>query len=288
MWNRIVGICLLLGLVVVLALRQGTPEEDDISAPTKTEEKKDGGSDLEQRVLSFSIDGRSPKGAQQWHLEGKSAQIIGEDIHLDDLGAVAYGDKTIVILTSERGIYSKDKGEVELLGDVKVNSDDGLTLTTEKAKWSQNTKEIFTDTVVHISRDGLIAVGTGGMANSDKMYAILEKDVMVSMEPSTTVTCDGPLEIDYNGHVAIFKNNVKVTDKDGKLYADTLTVEFDPDTEKFKQVVAEGNVKTKKGRSYTISEKAIYTESTKSAKLLGRPRIIIDPQEIEKLDGFGK
>jgi lipopolysaccharide assembly outer membrane protein LptD (OstA) len=75
-----------------------------------------------------------------------------------------------------------------------------------------------------------------------------------------------------------------VEDKDGRLYADMLTVNFDPDTRKLTEVVAEGNVKVKKGNSYTISEKAVYTESTKSAKLLGRPRVVIDPAEVDKLD----
>ncbi|MBU1084707.1 MAG: LPS export ABC transporter periplasmic protein LptC [Candidatus Omnitrophota bacterium] len=284
MWKKISVICVLLFVLVIMFIRSVVKEKEGMTPGAGVPEKTDESSDLEQRVLTFSIDGRSPKGARQWHLEGKSAEIVGDDIHLNDLGAVAYGDSTVVILTSDKGIFNRERGEVELMGNVKVDSDDGLTLTTEKAKWSQNTKEISTDAAVHISRDGLIALGKGGMANSDRMYAVLEKDVIVRMKPDTKVTCDGPLEIDYNGHVAVFKNNVKVEDKDGKLFSDTLTVEFDPETEKFKRVIAEGNVKTKKGLSYTISDTAIYTESTKSAKLLGRPRIIIDPQEIEQLE----
>ncbi|MFH1836729.1 MAG: LPS export ABC transporter periplasmic protein LptC [Candidatus Omnitrophota bacterium] len=287
MVKKIVGIFLFLCLTVIIFFRTDSHKEENIEEKAQAEEKKKTGTDLEQKVLSFSIDGRNPNGVRQWHLEGKSADIVGDDIYLDDMGAVAYGDNTVVVLTSDKGIYSKGRGEVELVGNVNVSSDDGLTLTTEKAKWSQNTKEISTDDMVNINRDGLNAVGKGGMANSDTMYAILRKDVTVEMKPDTTIICDGPLEIDYNAHVAVFKNNVKVEDKDGKLFSDMLTVEFDADTEKLTRVVAEGNVKTKKGRSYTISEKAIYTESTKSAKLLGRPRIIIDPEEIEKLEGLG-
>ena len=286
MWKRILSICLLLCIAIILFLKHGAIDKIDTSEDIQSKGNKEESSELEQKVLTFSIDGRSPKGAKQWHLEGKSAEIVGEEIYLNDLGAVAYGENTVVILTSEKGIYRKDKGEVELMGNVKVNSDDGLMLTTEKAKWSQNTREISTDEIVHISRDKVMAVGKGGMANSDNMSAMLKEDVTVTMEPDTKVTCDGPLEMDYNGHVAVFKNNVRVEDKDGSLFSDMLTVEFDPDTGKFTRVIAEGNVKTKKGRSYTLSEKAIYTESTKSAKLLGRPRIIIDPQEIEKLEGF--
>lgn len=244
--------------------------------------------ELEQEVTTFSIDGRSPKGVKQWHLDGKSAEIIGDDIHLHDLKAIAYGDEAIVNLSSKSGIYRKDKGEVELIGDVDVVSDEGFTLKTERATWSQNTKEITTDTVVHIDSEGMNAVGTGGMANSDQKKAVLNKDVTVTLEPDTKVDCDGPLEVLYNDNMAIFHNNVMVEDKDGKLFADKLTVEFDPESKKLDRVVAEGNVKVKRGKSYTISDMAIYTDSTKSAQLLGRPRVIIDPEEIADLETLSK
>jgi lipopolysaccharide export system protein LptA len=87
-------------------------------------------------------------------------------------------------------------------------------------------------------------------------------------------------------NIAVFHDNVIVEDKEGKLLADKLTVNFDPDTKRISEVIAEGNVKVKKGNSYTLSEKAIYTESTKSAKLLGHPRIIIDPEEVQHLDSL--
>jgi len=242
--------------------------------------------DLEQKVLGFTIDGRSPKGVKQWTLEGKSAEIVGDIIHLYDLSAVAYGEDVTVNLTSDEGIYRKDKGEVTLIGNVNVVSDDGLTLATESATWSQVTKEISTDDIVRIKRSEINAIGKGGMANSDERKALLEKEVTVVMEPDTEVYCDGPLEVLYSDNKAIFHNNVKVKDLDGKLFADTLTVEFNTETKRLSQVTAEGNVKLKRGNSYTLSEKAVYTETTRSAKLLGRPRLIIDPDEISKLEDF--
>ncbi|MBD3379895.1 MAG: LPS export ABC transporter periplasmic protein LptC [Candidatus Omnitrophica bacterium] len=241
---------------------------------------------LEQKVLAFSIDGRSSKGARQWHLEGNSAEILEDEIHLQDLRAEAYGDDNTVNLVSERGIYRKDKGEVELIGNVRVTTSDGTLLTTDSAKWSQNTKEISTDDPVRIEREGLVAEGIGGMANSDKKTASLVRDVEVIMEPHTTVTCRGPLTVNSETNTAVFLEDVKVEDKDGKLFSDKLTVLFDKDEQKLSEVIAEGNVKVKRGNSYTISEKAVYSDSTKSARLEGKPRIIIDPQELEELDAL--
>jgi LPS export ABC transporter protein LptC len=243
---------------------------------------------LEQKIMSFTIDGRSPKGVKQWHLEGNSAEIIGENIHLNDLTAIAYGEETTVNLTSDKGVYNKDKGEVELIGNVNVTSDAGFTLKTEHAKWSQVTKEIFTDEVVHITGKGVNASGKGGMANSEQKIAVLREQVMVTMEPSTRVNCDGRLEVRYDENTAVFHDNVKVVDKDGKLFSDKLTVNMDPETKKLAMVVAEGNVKVKRGNSYTMSEKAIYTDSTRHAQLIGKPRVVIDPEQLSEIEGRGE
>ena len=239
---------------------------------------------LEQNVTSFSIEGRSPKGARQWNLNGDSARIVGEDIYLDNLKAVVYGDDTVVNLSSDSGVYKRSAGEVELIGNVRVFSGKDFSLVTSIAKWSQEDKEIFTDAAVKITREGMTAVGKGGRANSDEKWARLNSEVRVFIEPDTRVRSAGPLEVMYEDNVAVFKDNVIVEDKDGRLLADLLTIEFDPETKRLDQVVAEGNVKVKKGNTYMLSGKAIYTEGTKSAQLLGRPRIIIDPAEIEKLD----
>lgn len=243
---------------------------------------------IEQKMLSFTIDGRSSKGAKQWHLEGTSAEILGEEIHLNSLKAVVYGDDVTIDLTSDRGIYHRDKGEVELIGSVVVKGDDGTILKTESARWAQNTKQISTDDEVCIERQGMSARGKGGSANSDNKRAMLKKDIVVAMQPHTTVTCDGPLDVQYSDNKAVFYKNVVVVDKDGKMYADRLTVNFNPDTKKLAQVVAEGHVKAKKGKSYTLSNKAIYTDGTKSAVLIGNPKVVIDPDEIGDLEKFNK
>ena len=286
MKRKIFIVSLCLALITALLLKNSAQKFHSKSDIDKTFEKAIDGVDLEQKVLTFSIDGRSPKGVQQWHLEGNSAEIIGEDIHLNDLSAVAYSDDATINLTSQKGIYHKEQGFVELLGKVEVISDDGLSFKTDQAKWSQHSKEISTDVLIQIEKDGMKATGIGGMANSDEKKARLNKDVTVSIEPNTTVNCDGSLDVNSIDNTAVFHDNVMVVDKDGKLFADKLTVNFDPDTKKISEVIAEGNVKVKKGKSYTVSEKAIYTESTKSAKLLGRPRIIIDPEEIQQLESF--
>ncbi|MGB2879453.1 MAG: LPS export ABC transporter periplasmic protein LptC [Candidatus Omnitrophota bacterium] len=263
-------------------VRGDNPEAVRAGGNKDTENLKE----LEQKLTSFSIDGRTSKGVKQWHLEGTSAEMIEEKVHFNDLKAVAYSEEGSVNLTSDTGIYNKNKGEVTLIGSVRVVSGEGAVLTTEKATWSQNTKEICSDALIRIERENMIATGEGGEANSAQKKATLKKDVRVEIKPDTKVRSDGPLVVDHDKNVAVFNDNVMVEDKDGRMFADKLTVHFNPDTHKIAEVVAEGNVKVKRGKSYTISEKAVYTESTKSAKLSGRPRIIIDPEELADLDGM--
>ncbi|MFQ5953265.1 MAG: LPS export ABC transporter periplasmic protein LptC [Candidatus Omnitrophota bacterium] len=243
---------------------------------------------LEQKVTAFNIDGRTSKGVKQWHLEGNTAEMIDGKIYFNDLAAIAYGEEATVNLVSDKGIYDKENGEVTLIGNVKVTSDDGSVLTTEKATWSQKTKYISSDVLVRIERDNMVATGKGGMASSSDKMAMLKENVEVKIEPDTKVNSDGPLVVKHDENIAVFSDNVKVEDKDGKLFADKLTVHLSPETQKIAKVVAEGNVKVRRGRSYTISEKAIYTESTKSAKLLGNPQVIIDPGELQQLEGIGR
>jgi LPS export ABC transporter protein LptC len=247
-------------------------------------EAADASSGLEQKVTAFSIEGRSPQGARQWNLNGESAEIVGEDIYLNSLSAVVYNDESVVNLSSDSGVYRRTTGEVELIGNVRVFSGEEFTLLTDSARWVQEDKIIRTDDIVEISREGLEAVGKGGSANSDEKWAKLNSEVRVFISPDTRVRSDGPLEVRYDENVAVFRDGVIVEDKEGRLLADMLTVEFDPETKKLSRVTAEGNVKVKKGNTYTLSEKAVYTEGTKSAELLGRPRVIIDPAEIENFD----
>jgi len=247
-----------------------------------TEKAENSSADLKQKVFTFSIDGRTPKGVKQWHLEGKAAEMVGNDIHLDDLDAVAYGDEITVNITSDAGIYSRDRSEVELMGNVRVLSEDGGVLTTEKAKWSQSTKDITTDEMVNIERENMRATGTGARANSDEKRATLLSDITVDLEPDTRIKCRGPLDVDFAGNNAVFLDSVEVTDKDGKLFSDKLTVNFDPETRKISEVIAEGNVKLLRGKSYTICEKAIYTDGTGSVEFVGKPRVVIAPEELTK------
>jgi len=261
--------------------------EADISIVPGSDGSADKGTAaVKQKVIKFSINGRTSKGVKQWHLEGTAAEIVDEKIYLEDLDAEAFGEKFTIQLTSSRGIYYKDRSEVELEGNVRVSSDDGTVLTMDSALWSQETKDISSDSAVRIERTDMVATGVGGRANSEKKTAMLLSDVTVKMEPVTLIKCSGPLDASFTENKAVFLNNVRVKDKDGELFSDMLTVYMDKDTGRIKEVIAEGNVKLVKGKSYTLCEKATYTDGTGSVEFVGKPRVVIAAEELES-GGFG-
>ncbi|MDD5195424.1 MAG: LptA/OstA family protein [Candidatus Omnitrophica bacterium] len=118
----------------------------------------------------------------------------------------------------------------------------------------------------------------------DSMNASLKDNVEVKipMEGSkdyTTITCDGPLEMEYTKGNAVFYNKVVVTNPDGKLYCDKASVFFDNTAKKIQRIVAEGNVKILKDDNVTFSQKATYYAQEQRVVLEGSPRIVYFPKE---------
>ena len=271
----------LAGLAAVWTFKNFNPFAPHNPQKVSAEEEK-AVRDLSQKIYQFTMDGRTAKGVKQWHLEGKAAEIMGSNINLDNLDAIAYSDKYTVKISSDSGIFHRDKSEVELIGNVKVTSDEnGAVLTTDRAVWSQTTREVVTDSIVNIVQQDMHMTGKGAKANAFDKTAKFLSDVTVDLEPSTRITCDGSLDVSFDDNKAIFHKNVRVVDKDGIINSDKMTVFTDPLTRKVAQVIAEGNVKVVKGNSYSICERATYTDGTRSVQLLGRPRIVIAPEELQ-------
>lgn len=239
---------------------------------------------LRQEISEFSIYGRNPRDDGIWQLEGSYAVIFENEVHLKGLSAKLISDEGTVDVFSDEGFFCRVKNEVELVGDVLVRTHDGATLKTDRARWSQVEQKIFTDSRVRIGRADLTATGLGAEADARNQIAQLNSEVVVMMEPGTRISCSGPLKVFGEEDRAELYDNVIVDDEEGRLIADMLTVYFDRDTQKLSKAVAEGNVKVKRGKSYTLSDKAVYTESTGSAKLKGGARVIIDPEQVEEFD----
>lgn len=265
-------------------------------------------SDSDQQISEFSLSGYGEKGAKAWDLAGKTADIFTDVVKLQSVIGNLYGTEEDIKLTADSGDFNKTDGKVHLEKNVVITTTTGTKLTTDSLDWDRRGQVVTTKDYVNIQRQNMVASGTGAYGQMALKQVSLQKDVQVDILPEvkegkvpdaldkTVITCDGPLEIDYDKNVAVFKDNVKVVRPDSTIYSDKMDVYFIPSEKKTEGVIEEakeptaesgpmgskidkifarGNVKVVKGENVSFSETATYTASDKKVVLTGRPKLII-------------
>lgn len=264
------------------------------------------GQDSEQQISDFSLSGFNDQGKKSWDLAGKTADIFENVVKLQDVKGNLYGASENVKLSAEKGDFDKKEGKVHLEKDVIITTSSGAKLTTDSLDWDRKNQIVNTKDAVNIEKENLVATALGATGQPSLNKVKLEKDVQVEIKPvksgeqkentvktKTIITCDGPLEIDYEKNIAIFKNNVKVDNQDALIYSDIMEVFFakaakgadEPTQEankvspimnsRIEKLIARGNVKIVKGENISYSEEATYVAANKMIILTGRPKLII-------------
>jgi LPS export ABC transporter protein LptC len=262
--------------------------------------------DAEQTVADFNLSGFGDQGKKSWELSGKSADIFSDTIKVKDISGKLYGENEDILLTAQQGDFDKKQSAVHLEKDVVITTSGGAKLTTDSLDWDRKNQIISTKDPVSIKRETMVTTATGAVGHPDLNKISLTKDVTVEINPQdkkeplqdlqdkVVITCDGPLEIDYQKNVAVFNNNVKVEQKDVTIYSDIMDVYFlVPDKNKAEQkaeapsvmganldrIVSRGNVKIVRGENISYCEQAVYTAADKKIILTGRPKLVIYSRE---------
>ena len=264
----------------------------------------------DQQISDFSLSGFADKGKKSWDLAGKTADIFDNVIKLKDVVGNMYGESENIKLTANKGDFDKVEGKVHLEEKVMITTSSGAKLTTESLDWDRKNQVVSTDQKVNIERENMIATALGAIGQPSLNKVNLVKDVQVeiasvkkegasseSAKSKTIITCDGPLEVDYQNNIATFKNNVKVDNNDALIYSDIMDVYFaKPDKaapqkeapkkeaagaapslmgSKIEKLVARGNVKIVKGENTSYSDEATYLGADKKIILTGKPRLVL-------------
>lgn len=248
-----------------------------------------------QQFLDFNLSGYGEGGKKTWAIQGQSADIFENVVKLDNIKADSFGQQEQMQLTAKKGSLDKQSGNMHLEEDVVATTQSGAKMTTDSLDWQRSTNLVTTKDKVRIEKENMTAVGKGAQAQINLNLAKLEKDVTVNIatdpknpEGTTVViTCDGPLNVDYQNEMGIFRNNVVATDKEGKIYTDMMRVYFDFKAKAIKKIICVGHVKIIKGENTSYSEQAIYTAADKKLLLIGKPKLVLYAEKGSSNAPFG-
>ncbi len=251
----------------------------------------------DQQIGDFSLSGFGDKGKKDWDLSGKSADIFNEVVKLKEVVGNHYADEDSINLTADKGDFNKNSGVVHLEDNVVITTLSGAKLTTNSLDWDRKQQIVSTLDKVNLQRSDMFLSGVGAKGQTGLKQVALDKDVRLDIEPmdklkgkkeKILITCDGPLEVDYEKNIAIFYNNVKVEKSDLIIYSDKMEVYFVPKQDGIKKdqpsavisssinkIVSKGNVRIERGENTSYSQEAIYTAADKKILLTGRPQILI-------------
>lgn len=247
------------------------------------EVQKPASADPGEKILGFSLANFDEKNKKAWDLEGETLEVFGDLIKLSPVKANVYGEEDTMVVVADQGTFNRAEGKVHLQDNVVITSQTGTKMMTETLDWLQQNQLVQTEDKVNISKDNIQAEGVGAVGKTDLQQFSLNKEVRVDIAPQptdetmrqTTITCDGPLDIDYVKQTAIFNNNVEAFDGESQLFADKMTGYFDSTSKKLNKVIAEGNVKMIRGKDTAYGQQAIYDAEKQTVSLIGRPKLII-------------
>ncbi len=240
-----------------------------------------GQSSVSQTIEGFKLSGFNPDGSKDWDLNGKTAYIEDDVMRFDKIEGHGYSKEDIIKVSSDKGLYNQRTGNLLLSENVIAQSKTGAKIITDKAMWDTASNTIHTDSHVVAIKGASIAQSNGAQVKIDENSVDMKKDVVVQIERmegnkkvKTSITCDGPLQVNYEKKTAVFNNNVVVHDKDAVIYSDKLFVYFNNDDNKITDIVAKGNVRIIKGDNETKGQEAHYNVSTQELVMTGRPTVL--------------
>ncbi len=256
-----------------------------------------------QQIGDFSLSGFGDKGKKSWDLAGKSADIFNEVVKLKEVKGNHYAQKDNINLTADNGDFNKKSAVVHLQDNVVITTSSGAKLTTDSLDWDRKQQIVSTLDKVNLERADMNLSGVGAKGHTALKQVVLEKNVRLDITPldkeknkkeKIAITCDGPLDVDYEKNIAIFNNNVKVEKSDLTIYSDKMQVYFSPKQEEGKaavegavisssinKIVAQGNVRILRGENISYSQEAIYNALDKRITLTGKPQIVIYQTETQ-------
>lgn len=218
------------------------------------------------KVYSFSFSKYTTNGTKELVIDGDSADIFSKTVVLSNVIAKAYADEQPVTVTADDGMFDKGTGKVHLKNNVVATAENGARLVTDTLDIFPAERLIETESTAIVKKDNLNIKGDGARGDSQMKNVKFKKNVTVIVQSEnngkkipTTITCDGPLDIDYDQNIARFYKNVNAEDERGNLIANEMEVHYNKDTKKVSKIIATGDVIIRNPQgNETYSDNVVY------------------------------
>lgn len=104
------------------------------------------------------------KGGVDWELEAKGAQVfeMKKKAYAQDFTMHTFEKNgSTSVLTGERAVINTDTNFLEATGNVRLKSDNGMLLITDKLFWDDAKKLAYGDAAVTVIKGGTVLKGVG-------------------------------------------------------------------------------------------------------------------------------
>ena len=238
----------------------------------------------------FTMAGYNPAGAKEWDLEGHGAVAEGAVVTIQQPHAIDYDRERTSDITASLAHVDQQTHHIRLEHNVTIHTSDGLWVMAPQLYWLSDRDEMRTEEPVRIETDHMLIRGRGAVTHAQLKTAVIERDIELVLNPSddevagqppahVTITCEGPLEFEYEKGIATFHTNVHVNDHQGDLYADTLIAYVDQKTHTIRYADAIGRVRIVQVPHTAHGDHAVYEPALAQVTLLGSPYLVLYPEE---------
>jgi|GEM_PF-2089877 len=121
------------------------------------------------------------EGSLRWTLDADRAEVFDKEHRtvMEKVSIRVFSKDGEWTVTADQGVLDNENRDVSLTGNVLVTSSDGLTLTTNALAWQNKERNLSTDDIVEIRREGTTIVGRGLDVRLNEQHAVLGKRVRV-------------------------------------------------------------------------------------------------------------
>jgi LPS export ABC transporter protein LptC len=121
----------------------------------------------------------------RWHLTAEQALMFEQEgrTNLRNLAVRVFQDDRSWTIVGDEGDLDQKTKNVEVRRNVVLTSSDGLRLHTSVLRWDAQSKRMWTDAPVTLTRDGSVVKGTGLQVNMDQEATTVDGRVHASFLP---------------------------------------------------------------------------------------------------------